>query len=90
MAFRSVGPIALLLHHNFDNEARLAELGQRPARPLVVIFSGDQDQIIPAWMPQKLAHDNPWVAYKPLVGYEHNQIVEQAAPVIAKMMAGMR
>ena len=47
MAYRMAGPVAHLLHHNFDNEGVLTMLGQRSPRPTVVIFTGDRDQIIP-------------------------------------------
>ncbi len=90
MAFRVVGPIAFLLHHNFANAAVLQQLGQRAPAPQVVIFTGDQDQIIPVAMSRTLARDNPWLTYHELPGFEHNEIVREAAPQIAVAMAEMK
>ena len=90
MAFRTAGPAAHLLHHNFDNAAILHQLATRNPMPQVVIFTGDRDQIIPVDMSRQLARDNPWLTYHELPGYEHNQIVAHAASQIAAAMAGLR
>ncbi len=89
MAFRVVGPIALLLHHDFANEAVLKQLGARGSRPQVEIVTGDKDQVIPIAMSRRLKAENPWVTYKELPGYEHNHIVTEAAPRIASDIAAM-
>src|SRR5690606_8547888 len=48
MARRMVGPIfAHLLHHRFDNRARLRELAARETPPRVLLLHGDNDPVIP-------------------------------------------
>ena len=87
MAYKVVGPVAHLLHHNFDNEARLQELAERMPRPAVTIFTGAQDQVIPVTMSRRLAAEFPWVTYIEKPAYEHNHIVTAAAPEIAGLMS---
>ena len=87
MAYRMVGPVALLLHHNFDNAAVLKGLAMRNPKPSVVVFHGTRDQVIPVAMSRSLAADNPWLIYHEMPGYDHNQIVSRAAPQIAEAMA---
>ena len=89
MAFRVVGPIALLLHHNFDNEVVLTQLAARDPRPVVDMVTGDADQVIPIAMSRRLKAEFPWIAYDELPGYEHNQIVTRAAHRIAGEMKAM-
>ena len=89
MCVRTAGPVALLLSHDFDNEAGLAKLAARNPRPQVDIVTGDQDQVIPIAMSRRMAAEFPWVHYTELKGYEHNHIVTQAAGVIAGDMVGM-
>jgi hypothetical protein len=55
----------------------------------VGIVTGDANHVIPIAMSRKLAAEFPWVRYTELKGYEHNQIVTEAAHIIAADMAGM-
>jgi pimeloyl-ACP methyl ester carboxylesterase len=89
MCYRVVGPIAYLLHHNFDNEARLRELSGRNPCPAVAIFTGSQDQVIPVIMSRKLKAEFPWVTYVEKPAYEHNHIVTDAAPELAALLTRM-
>ncbi len=89
VSYLRVGPAALFLHHNFDNDAVLQELSKRHPRPAVVIFHGDQDQIVPVTMSRTLAANNKWVVYHEMRGMEHGKIVYDAAPEIAEAMAAM-
>ena len=51
MARRMVGwPLCWLLHHNFDNRARLRELAARAQPPQVTILHGDADMTVPTSM----------------------------------------
>ena len=70
-SFSVVGPLALLLHHNYDNEAALTVLGLRQPRPEVYIFHGDRDRIISVTMSRRLKAEFPWVTYTEFAGQTH-------------------
>ena len=88
MARRMVGwPLCGLLHHRFDNRARLAELASRPKRPEVVIFHGDADAVVPVAMSRELAALVPgWIQYTEFRGVGHNEILDAAEPQILKAL----
>ena len=89
MVSRKIGPIALLLHHDFDNEATLSRIAKRDPRPTVDIVTGDADQMIPVSMSRRLKAEFPWITYDELPGYDHNQIVTLGGQRLAGEMEAM-
>jgi uncharacterized protein len=77
MARRSVGiPLAYLLRHDFDNQARLAEILHSPHPPAVTIIHGDRDDVIPVEMGRALAASHPGaVGYREIEGADHNSLI---------------
>jgi pimeloyl-ACP methyl ester carboxylesterase len=87
MARRTVGwPLCQLLHHRFDNRARLAEIAATGAPP-TVIFHGTDDEVIPVAMGRDLASGFPAIAYHEIPGADHNGILDQARELIDQAMA---
>lgn len=77
MAKRSVGvPLAYLLRHDFDNEARLREILRSPHPPDVAIVHGSDDEVIPVSMGRALARSHPGaVRYLEIQGGTHNSVI---------------
>ncbi len=88
MARRAVGwPLCLLLRDRFDNEARLAELLDRPAAPAITIIHGDQDPVIPVEMSRSLAaRFGDQVEYIEIPFGDHNWILQSAESQILERM----
>ncbi len=87
MARRTVGwPLCHLLHHRFDNRARLAEIAAAGAPPITIIH-GDADEVIPVAMGRELAHAVPGITYHEVPGADHNGIIDQASTLIDQAMA---
>ncbi len=80
MAQRTVGfPLCFVLLHNFDNRARLAELAKSAHPPLVTVFHGSADEVIPVDMSRSLAREFPeLIKYHEIAGAEHNTIMSEA------------
>jgi pimeloyl-ACP methyl ester carboxylesterase len=78
----------LLIRHNFDNLARLDDLARRNPPPLVVIFHGADDEVIPVRMGRMLAERHPLMTrFHELPGVRHNDILEQIPPITSAMLA---
>ncbi len=79
MARRVVGnPMALLLRHEFDNRARLAELAALPRPPKVRIVHGTSDQVVPVDMGRSLAAAFPaLVEYSEAAGADHISVLDE-------------
>ena len=77
MAKRSVGvPLAYLLRHDFDNEARLGEILRSPHPPDVAIVHGGNDEVIPVSMGRALARSHAGaVRYLEIQGGTHNSVI---------------
>lgn len=87
MARRAVGwPLSLLLRHNFDNAARLRQLLERQPKPMITIFHGSNDEVIPVEMGRELARQFPAAKFVEIPGEMHNSIVQNAREVIVQAM----
>jgi uncharacterized protein len=88
MARRTVGwPLSLLLLHQFDNRARLAELAARSDPPEVIIFHGSLDDVIPAAMGSRLAQEFPgMIRFHAVPGAGHNDVLSEAAPEVMQAL----
>ncbi len=77
MAFRTAGPFGFVLHHNYDNRARLAVLDARDPKPNVTIIHGDNDEIVPFSMGKKLSEEfSDLIEFRPMKGGDHNAIMD--------------
>ena len=85
MAERLVGfPLSLLLKHDFDNQARMAELARRAHPPRVTIIHGTEDPLIPLEMGRELAMSYPqFTSFHPVEGAGHDSILFDALKEIA-------
>jgi len=88
MARRVVGwPLCWLLLHNFDNNARLAELASRAHPPCVTIFHGEEDQTIPISMGRRLASGYPaMITFQAVPGAGHNTVLGASVSQISALM----
>lgn len=88
MARRSVGlPLAWLAKDRFDNRARLDELAALPSPPLIHIFHGTADEIVPFEMGRELAARHPsMITFHPVENGDHNWIIDSAGPQIKSAM----
>ncbi len=81
-------PLAYLVRHNFDNQARLAELSSRTSKPQVSIFHGTADRTIPVWMGRKLAQAQPaLVKFVEIPNCDHNDILGASQTAVFKILA---
>ncbi len=72
-------PLCWLLLGNFDNLARLDELAARPVPPPVLIFHGDEDDLVPPAMGRALAAAHPgFVRFVSVAGAEHSDAASMA------------
>lgn len=85
MARRVVGrPLAWLLRHSFENEARLRELAARPDPPRVTILHGTADNVVPVEMGRRLAAAFPrMVDYLELPGADHVTVLDSVRRQLA-------
>jgi len=92
MARRTVGfPLCYLLTHHFNNRARLAELASRVNPPLVYLFHGTDDEIIPVAMGRELSAMFPkMIRFKEFPEAGHESILNQATLEIRDAMEGKR
>lgn len=87
MARRAVGwPLCLLLRHNWDNGNNLSLLISRDPQPLVDIFHGALDEVIPVELGRELAKVSPVVSYHEVNGELHNTIIFRAEKEIYAAM----
>jgi len=89
MASRTVAwPLTELLHHRFDNTARLRELALRRAPPKVTIFHGTADGVIPFDMGKALADQHPaMVSLYEFGGASHDGAIDLAMPrILAELL----
>ncbi|MGK5090804.1 hypothetical protein WDW89_02170 [Deltaproteobacteria bacterium TL4] len=77
MAKQVVGRwLSYLILHHFDNKARLTELSHRPNPPVVKLFHGDQDEVIPVGMGQELSQMFPnLIEYHEIEFGTHNTLL---------------
>ncbi|MBA3707189.1 MAG: alpha/beta fold hydrolase [Planctomycetes bacterium] len=88
MARRMVGsPLCYLLHHRFDNRARLREVLARDGAPPITIIHGGNDETIPVEMGRALAREFPSIRYDEVAGADHNGIIDSARDRILAAMA---
>lgn len=79
MAQRVVGwPCCHLLLHRYDNRARLRDIVVA-STPIIELFHGQDDQLIPLAMGQELVSEFPSIRFHPVVGADHNGIVVDIA-----------
>jgi pimeloyl-ACP methyl ester carboxylesterase len=83
-ARRLVGfPLHLLLRHNFDNRARLAELAAKQPTPTIAIFHGSEDITVPSRMGRELADLFPqMITFHEIQGSDHNSVIAESLPYI--------
>jgi pimeloyl-ACP methyl ester carboxylesterase len=88
MAARSVGwPLSNLLLDRYDNQARLDALARRSPRPVVALFHGSADQVIPVEMGRALAaRYRGWIRYSEVSNADHNWILDSARVRIHRAM----
>lgn len=88
MARNQVGfPLCLLLRHNFDNRARLAELAARTHSPAITLFHGTADALIPIRMGRELTGMFPsMIRFREVPEAGHNTVVYDALPEIHEAM----
>ncbi len=88
MAVIVVGKLfSKMVVHNFDNRARLDELSQRPSPPEIIVFHGEQDEIIPVSMGRELAKLHPkMIRYHEIDKVGHNYIFSIAETKIYQAM----
>lgn len=89
MARRQVGPLfSWILRHHLDNDLRLRELAARDPRPVVHIFHGDQDTVIPVQMSRDFAAAHPdMIVYTEGRNLGHENIIDvQENRIYAAMM----
>ena len=89
MAYNAVGPVASLLHHNYDNDANLKVLGARSPPPAVEIVHGTTDRTIPVAMSRRMAKEYPWLREREIAGNGHDFTSTESLHVIAADMAAM-
>ena len=74
---------ALLLTHQYDNRARLAELGQHVPLPRITILHGDADPVIPIRMSRELAAAFPGlVTLHEIQGADHVTVLDAVGPYL--------
>jgi len=77
MAQRTVGwPLCWLLRGNFDNRARLREIGARTPAPIVEIFSGTADEVIPFTMGRALGELSPCAHFEAVQDAGHDDVLD--------------
>ena len=88
MARRSVGiPLCYLLRESYDNRARLDELAKLDNSPVVHIFHGDADDIVPFYMGQELANHHPqMIIFHPIKNADHLTILDIIGEQILKIV----
>lgn len=88
MARRKVGrPLCYVLLDRYDNSRVLDQLVSRNQPPVVHIFHGDADNVVPFSMGKKLAERYPGkVEFHPYKGVDHNFIIEAAAGDVYEIM----
>lgn len=88
MARRTVGwPLCHILLDRYDNASVLDQLVHRNPPPVIHIFHGDVDEVVPFSMGKKLAERYPGnVTFHPYKGVDHNFIIEVAAEEIYRIM----
>ena len=80
-------PLCYMLHHRYNNMARLAELAARPAPPKVWIFHGVEDITIPPSRGRALKAAFPQlVKLEEVPEGDHNSTLELAQEEINKSM----
>jgi len=79
-------PIGFLVHHRFDNVARLKELLARgPGR--VIILHGARDEVIPVEMAHQLARLQPeTISLREIPGGRHNTLHLEDAGAVARAL----
>jgi hypothetical protein len=84
MARTVVGwPLCLLARDRWDNGARLRELALSPRRPVVRIYHGTADEVIPVRMGRRLAAPHSgWVRYEEWAAIGHNDVL---APLLDRL-----
>lgn len=75
-------PTRLLVRDRFDNAAKAPSV----AIP-VLIFHGDQDEVIPVRMGQELGRLFPRATMETVPGARHNDLLERTWPVLVDRMA---
>lgn len=71
-------PFTWVLHHQFDNLARLGELAARETPPRVEIYHGASDSIIPPRHSEPLAAKHPEIVTRSLLsGAGHNDLIDR-------------
>ena len=86
MARRSVGPLSVLLGHDFDNRARLKQL-LKNVSVSVSVLHGERDDIIPVYMGRELVSINPQrVVYREILDGDHNTLLFTAKREIWEAM----
>ena len=90
MARGTVGwPLCWLLRGNFDNRARLDDLGARAVPPPVFILHGERDSLIPPAMGRALAAAHPgFVRFESVAGADHADVVEIARSRLLTVLDG--
>lgn len=90
MAERVVGwPCCYLLLHRYDNEARLGEIttpGASVVPPIIELFHGQDDTLIPLAMGQQLASEFPSIHFHPVAGADHNGILADIAAQLRDLL----
>lgn len=88
MARRTVGrPLANLAKDRFDNRARLDELAALPRPPVIHIYHGTDDEIIPFAMGRELAERHPAIiTFNPIEGGDHNWLIDRIRPDLIAIM----
>lgn len=86
MASRTVPwPLSELLHHRFDNVARMRDLARRQMPPMITIFHGTADSVIPFDMGKDLAAQHPEMAtLVDFPGASHDTALDLAMPKILR------
>ena len=74
-------PLCELLLHRFDNAARLAEIAAQ-GQPVIDLWHGTADEVIPFSMGESLARQFPGVRLHPVPEADHNGILAEIADKI--------
>ena len=83
------GLLSHLLIENYDNRACLRELSRRPSPPRVIIFHGNEDDVIPIRMGRELADSFPAIVlFHPVAGGDHISVIPKAVGEIVAAMNG--
>jgi pimeloyl-ACP methyl ester carboxylesterase len=80
------GLLSYLLTENYDNRARLSEIGRLTPDAKVAIFHGTDDEVIPFRMGQALAQKFSFVQFVPVTGGDHVSVLDLARDRIIAVM----